>query len=346
MKECCAVSRSPAGFLTPAQLLRLRNESFFRKQSDLKSSLSVVFLKPSYSYLQQYSAVVGFTTSGSQALILPWIVVSEQDPLARPALVSILGRNSGVGEEGVSLLDRLDLTEVIGDWVASNKSEHSSKPSQGSVCLGSSSNFGPALTVSTTVSSNHSYLGSTGVADSVLFTGSANPRSSTGNQGFTGMGSSSLVAVDMAVSSLLQDTERLSHLALSSVQTLFQPLSPIPIPQSSTSVKEEVPSLDTVPIPFQRVCLLLRQHFYWISGSKLEQLPWQQIENNDNDLCVVRSCTIGPQSGVKCVGVSRFPLERLLRWYQTINFFRQLHLQLEPANSDIHRLLTDILTLT
>lgn len=283
---CGAVSRPPASFSTSAQLLRLRHDSFFHHQSLLRSSLSSLCPRLSCSDLQQYSAVVGFTTSHSRFL-LPWIVFSEPDSLARAALGSILGSECGVGEEGVVLLDRLDLTELVGNF------------------LSTAAKF-----------------------DS------------------TGVGSLSVVGVDMALSSLLQDTERLAAgLALSSVQSLFQSVGPIPIPQTARvgKVSSRFPS-DAVPVPFQRVCLLLRQHFYWVPTSQLDQLPWKQIESDDRS-CVIRTCAIGQQSGVKCVSLSHLPLQRLIRWYQVVNFFQQLNLQIEPATSDIQHLLTDILTL-
>jgi hypothetical protein len=381
----CAVSRCPSSFSTPAQLLRLRNDSFFRHQSHLKASLSNLTLKPSYSYLQQFSAVVGFIASHSQAL-LPGIVVSEQDPLAGPALASILGRECGVDEEGVTLLDRLDLPEVIGDWLANtHECDRCSKPMQRSTGAGTLSHFeANRVVVATTVFSNPGSVtmeslspsvvtddkavattkfassgsqGSTGIRNSSLvadvavadvavsstkFAGLSDPHS----QEYTCMGGSSVVAVDMAMSSILQDTERLAHLALSSVQTLFQSLGAIPIPRSSAV--DEVSrcvSLDTVPVHFQRVCLLLRQHIYWVPASQLDWLPWQRVQNNNDESCVVQTCTVGPSCTVRCVSVSCFPLECLLRWYQMVNFFRQLQLQIEPTTSDIQRLLTDILTL-
>ena len=377
----CAVPRCPSSFSTPAQLLRLRNDSFSRRQSHLKASLSNLTLKPSYSYLQQFSAVVGFIASHSQAL-LPGIVVSEQDPLAVPVLASILGRECGVDKEGVTLLDRLDLPEVIGDWLANtDECDRCSKPIQGSTGTGSLSHFEANKVVATTVFTGYSNpgsvmmeslssvvaddkavattkfassgsQGSTGIRNSSLaanvavsstmFAGLSNPRS----QEYTCRGSSSVVAVDMAVSSILQETERLAHLALSSVQTLFQSLGPIPIPHSSAV--DEVSrcvSLDTVPVQFQRVCLVLRQHIYWVPASQLDWLPWQRVQNDNDESCVVQTCTIGPSCNVRCVSVSYFPLERLIRWYQMVNFFRQLQLQIEPTTSDIQRLLMAISTL-
>ena len=283
---CVVVSRSPTSFSTSAQLLRLRTDSFLRHQSHLCSSLSSLFRTSSYTCLLQYSAVVGFT---SHSQFLPWIVFSEPDPLAQPALVSILGAECGIGESCVVMLDSLDLAEVIGDFLNSAKFTSSSS-SHGVSRLG---------------------------------------------------GGSQEVVADMALSSLLDDTERLAQLALSSVQSLFQSVGPVPIPPSSVG-KVLSCSSSSDPVPFQRVCLLLRQHLYWVPSSQLDRLPWQQPEHNNG---LIQTCTIGPQSRVKCVSLSRVPLEHLLRWYQMVTFFRQLNLQIEPTTSDIRHLVAQILTL-
>ena len=274
------VCRTPASFSTSAQLLSLKISDFLRRQHHLHSSLSSLSLDSApYQFLQQYSAVVGFTTHSETP---PWIVASGTDPLAQPTLVSLLGSQCGIGEPGAALLDRLDLSEIVGDLLLPDAT--SSPPlSQG---------FG---------------------------------RSSSG------------AVVDMAVSSVLSDTERLAEFAVCSVQSLFQSAGPIPNPHSPMGVDSS-----SVPVPFHRVCLLLRQHLHWIPMSQMDLLPWQRTERKRG--CVIRMCTIGPQGGVRCVSLSCLPLEGLLGWYQMARLCRQLHIPMEPAGSDIHRLLSDILT--
>ena len=284
----CALCHCPTGLSTSSQLLFLKNSSFLRSQRHLKTAISSLYTTNSYQCLQQFSALLGFTFHSKA---LPWIVFSESDPLAQQVLASALGGECGVAQVGVTLLDRLDMAEVVKDCICPSKPPDSS-------------------------------------ADNLPMCSS-------------GIGQDSVLA-DMAFSSLLRETEPLAQLALASAQSLFQSLIPIPNPESTAadSVSSHAAS---VPVPFQRVCLLLRQHLHWIPTTCLDRLPWQWVGHYHG--CVIRTCTIGPQSKVVCVGVSSVPIDALLRWYQQASLLKQLHLQLEPTTSDIQRLLTHVLTL-
>ena len=107
------LSYTPPSFHTAAQLLQLRFQIFLQLQAQLNSSLSLLFLRPSYAILKQFSAVVGFT---SQPQLLP-IVFSDADPIAHSVISTIIGSSAALHQDAV-LLDRLDLAEFLGDHLS------------------------------------------------------------------------------------------------------------------------------------------------------------------------------------------------------------------------------------
>ena len=266
------ICHTPQTFLTPSQLLQLRFGHFLALQKQLKSSLSLLSTKPSSTTLKNYVAIVGST---SQPRLLSHIAFSDTDPIAKPALSSLLGPGVDINTEQVILLDRLDIAELIGEESTATKTPPS-------------------------------------------FTLQASGR---------GLQSQTLVA-DMVVSSLLQDASQCSEVALSSVQSLFQCAGPIPVPALRGS---------SVPVPFHRVCLLLRQHLYWVPTSNLNSLN-RKREGHGNQ---VDTFLCGPRGVVRCVCVTDLHIEELMTWYQ-MTLARQLLLHIEPT-SDIWNSLSCIL---
>lgn len=269
---------TPFSFHTSAQLLHLKNKDFLKLQTQFKSLLSLLIVQHDYKTLDQYSAVVGFT---SEPQHLP-IVFSSVDPIAQSALSAIMGNFSGFDRD-ILLLDRLDLAEYIGDCLVSP-------------------NVGTFTTSQQVVS-----LQSQGIM------------------------------VDAAFSSLLYDACQVAKVAAHSIDSLFKYPGPVLIPSPSV-LPNSIPVCNqlSVPIPFQRVCMLLQQHLYWIPTPELHS--FQGVHGNK---CRPQSFMCGPHNAVQCIGMSHVPLEDLLEWYQ-MTLAKRLLLHMEPT-SDIWQLLRNIL---
>ena len=274
---------TPSSFNTPSQLLHLRFQLFLSIQRHFTSTLSLLSLRPTYRALQQYSAIVGFS---SQPQDLP-VAFSDADPIAQSVLSSIVGTPLESGAAEVTLLDRLDLAEYLGDYLVSQ-----TQPSQNTLSRGLLPND---------------------------------------------------AMVDITVSSLMQDTYPVAKLAFCSLQSLFQCLEPVPIPSQNISF-EPIPyhSLSSAPVPFQRVVLVLQQHIYWIPSHQLSALLQRQtMHGSEYQQSHSQHFTCGSRREVECVGVSCFPLQVLLQWYQMALAKRMLP-QVE-SSSDVWRLLRAIL---
>ena len=280
------LSYTPPGFRTAAQLLQLRFQIFLRLQAKLNSSLSLLFLRPSYTTLKQFSAVVGFT---SHPQLLP-IVFSDTDPIAHSVISTIIGSSRTLRQNAV-LLDRLDLAEFLGDHLSS---------------INLSPNDFTSQFVSTREVQSH--------------------------------------GADIAISSLLQDVCQVAEFAVLSVHSLFQCLGPVPIP-SPHALAGQVPCCNRIPIaiPFQRVCLSLQQHLYWIPSSQLVSLPQRPTVTRDSS-GTAQSFVCGAHDKVELVGVSNLPLESLFEWYQ-MTLAEQLLPQIEPT-ANVWSLLRNSLSLT
>ena len=274
---------TPSSFNTPSQLLHLRFQLFLSVQRHFASTLSLLSLHPTYRALQQYSAIVGFS---SQPQDLP-VVFSDADPIAQSVLSSIVGTPLESGAAEVTLLDRLDLAEYLGDYLVSQ-----TQPSQNTLSRGLLPN---------------------------------DPM------------------VDITVSSLMQDTYPVAKLAFCSLQSLFQCLGPVPIPSQHICF-EPIPyhSLSSAPIPFQRVVSVLQQHIYWIPSYQLNALLQRQtMHGSEYQQSHSQNFTCGSRHEVECFGVSCFPLQVLLQWYQ-MALAKSMLPHVEPS-SDVWRLLRAIL---
>ena len=150
--------------------------------------------------------------------------------------------------------------------------------------------------------------------------------------------------VDIIVSSLLQDTCRVAEFAIHSMHCLLRCLKPALVPSPFTSLNS-VPycNQSPVPVPFQRVCLLLQQHLYWIPSAQLNTLHQKHVVHKNDCRHSMMSFTCGSRNEVECVCISGFPLEILLEWYQK-TLAEHLLPHTEPT-SDVWNLLRNILTL-
>lgn len=143
--------------------------------------------------------------------------------------------------------------------------------------------------------------------------------------------------VDVAVSSLLYGACQVAQVAAHSIDSLFKYPEPVFTPSQST-LPNSIPvcNQSSVPIPFQRVCLLLQQHLYWVPNSQLNSLHRQDEQHRR-----LQSFPCGSHDEVQCVSIAQIPLEDLLKWYQMI-LAKHILPNIEPT-SDIWDVLTNIL---
>ena len=121
--------------------------------------------------------------------------------------------------------------------------------------------------------------------------------------------------VDAAISSLLNGACQVAEVAAHSIDSLFKYPGSVFIPSPSV-LPNSIPvrNQSSVPVPFQRVCLLLQQHLYWLPNSQLNSLHCQDVQpGNESGL---QSFTCGSHDEVQCISITHFPLESLLKWYQ------------------------------
>lgn len=146
--------------------------------------------------------------------------------------------------------------------------------------------------------------------------------------------------VDAAISSLLHGACQVAQVAAHSIDSLFKYPEPVFIP-SQSMLPNSIPvcNQSSVSIPFQRVCLLLQQHLYWVPNSQLNSLHCQDEQHRNK--CRLQSFTCGSHDEVQCVSIAQIPLENLLKWYQ-LTLAKHLLPHTEPT-SDIWDVLGNIL---